>query len=1484
MTTPNDPTMSHDSLDAVIADYILAVEAGAVPNRQELLDQHAEHADALRAFFADLDRMDRVASPLRVAGGPDETGAADANGQTALSTVRYFGDYELLEEIARGGMGIVYKARQVSLNRLVALKMILAGSFASTRDIQRFRSEAEAAANLDHPQIVPIYEIGEHEGQQYYSMKFVEGTSLAKHARGNPRSEVEGLVGVIRAVHHAHQRGVLHRDLKPSNVLVDSQGALLVTDFGLAKRLAPGDSSFTETGQMLGTPKYMAPEQAAGRKDLTVAADVYSLGVILYERLAGQTPFTGDNALTVLRQARESDPPRPSTIRPGLDRDLETVVLKCLEKDSHRRYPSADALAEDLRRWLVGEPILARRVSRPERIALWCRRNPSLAVASSLALAALVAVAVISLVFAVEQTNAKNRVKGLADNLKAALKDSEQRAAALNFERGHALCEKGEMGPGLLWLVESWRSAVAADNTDWQHTARASLSAWQRHPAQVKAVFSQAEAVSHVAFSSDGKAVLTGSEDGTAQLWDARTAKPLGPTLRHDDAITDLTFSPDGKTALIASWDGTVRLLDSATGQPLRTLLHHQSPVYHAAFSPDGNTVLTGSYDAKARLWNVATGRPLGSPLSHRIGVWAVAFSPDGKTVLTGSGDRTARLWDTATGNPLGPPLSHRDDVRAVAFSSDGKTVLTGSQDKTARLWDGATGQPVGPSLVHQGGVHFLAFSPDGKTLLTRSDHGIARLWDAATGRPLGAPLGHRNDVRAVAFSPDGKTVLTGSEDGTARLWDAATGRPVGLPIRHLHPVLDVAFGPDDKTVLTGDSGGTARLWDTTTVQPHVVPLSHERGARVVAFSPDGKAVLTGGGFKETRLWDAATGQPLGPPFSAQGGTIAQALSPDGKAVLLAGTDETALHGRVQLRDGATGQPLGSPLSLPNLADVAAFRSDGKAVLIGTRDGTARVWDAASGRPLGPPLSDGSPVHAVAFSPDGKAALTGGGDKRARIWDVATGRLLGPLLTHQGGISAVAFSPDGKVALTGSDDKTARLWDAATGRPLGPSLIHEGGVSAVAFSHDGKEVLTGSRDKTARLWDAATGRPLGPPMSHESWISAVAFTPDGKAVLTGDADGTAQLWDVSELADNPERISTWVEVITGLKLEKPGSVSVLDNSSWRQRRDMLNRLGGPPPVDSAWAADPILFGPEPTARARAWIERQRWAEAEAAFDEVVLARPFDADVVLERARFLAAHSRPDKADDDFLQAYALGSHDPDLIEMIVRNEALFARAVARHPDSFELWSRHGDDRARRQRWAEAAADYGQLVRLQPEDLTLRHHQILLLGAAGEIDQLQRARFDLLSRFGRTGIAHVANSASWCCSLAPGMNDRLEVLVRLAELAVNGFTADQKHLALNTLGATLYRAGRFDDALRRLEEGMKARNGAEEPFDWPFLAMAHHCLGHHDEARRWLYRLCNHQPNTSPHGFWQELEFRLLRSEAEAVILYDPVFPADPFAH
>jgi hypothetical protein len=424
MPDVNDPKdAAGDPLDAIIAEYVQQVEAGQVPDREVLLAQHPKLAERLRAFFADFDRLDRQAAELRLSADPNRTTDATAPAGDELPRVRYFGDYELLEVIARGGMGVVHKARQVSLNRLVALKMILKGELATPRDVERFRAEAEAAANLDHPHIVPIYEVGEHDGQQYYAMRYIEGTALTRRPRADARQEAGLIATVARAVHFAHQHGILHRDVKPSNILVDPAGTPFVTDFGLAKRV-DADRSLTEPGALVGTPRYMAPEQAAGRKDLTVAADVYSLGVVLYERLTGQTPFDRATAPEILRQVLETEPPRPSSITPGLNRDLETICLKCLEKNPSKRYSSAEALADDLERWLRGEPILARPVGQAERAWRWCRRNPAVAALSASLVLALLAGTVFSVWFGLRA--------------EAARKDANDRAEAESRERQRA--------------------------------------------------------------------------------------------------------------------------------------------------------------------------------------------------------------------------------------------------------------------------------------------------------------------------------------------------------------------------------------------------------------------------------------------------------------------------------------------------------------------------------------------------------------------------------------------------------------------------------------------------------------------------------------------------------------------------------------------------------------------------------------------------------------------------------------------------------------------------------------------------------------------------------------------------------------------------------------------------------------------------------------------------------------------------------------
>jgi serine/threonine-protein kinase len=367
-------------LDEVIAEYLEAVDAGGRPDPAEWLARFPDLAEPLACFFADQGRVHGLLAPLGTAGergGESPTPAPHPSRGTLAQTLPSFGDYELLEEVARGGMGVVYKARQKSLNRVVALKRILAGRLATAEEVRRFRYEAELAANLDHPGIVPIYEVGEHEEHHYFTMKFIEGGSLAQHAprfRGDPPAAARLVAAVARAVHHAHQHGLLHRDLKPANVLLDTEGRPHLTDFGLARRLS-GCLDLTRTGTLVGTPSYMAPEQAAGQA-VTTVADVYSLGAILYELLVGTPPFRGHDPLETLRQVREQEPVGPRSVNSKVARDLETVCLKCLEKAPARRYSGAADLAEDLDRFLRGEPVRGRRVRLAGQLWRWCRRRP----------------------------------------------------------------------------------------------------------------------------------------------------------------------------------------------------------------------------------------------------------------------------------------------------------------------------------------------------------------------------------------------------------------------------------------------------------------------------------------------------------------------------------------------------------------------------------------------------------------------------------------------------------------------------------------------------------------------------------------------------------------------------------------------------------------------------------------------------------------------------------------------------------------------------------------------------------------------------------------------------------------------------------------------------------------------------------------------------------------------------------------------------
>jgi WD40 repeat protein len=1234
-----------NSFDDVIAACLQAVDAGQTPDREQLIARHPEMAEQLRAFFADQDRMDQLVQPLRPTDDPDATLPPRAEaptlppgGPTAgapLGTVRYFGDYELLDEIARGGMGVVYRARQVSLNRVVALKMILSGQLASPADVQRFRAEAEAAANLDHPNIVPIYEVGDHDGQQYFSMKLIEGTSLAQRPATATGESIRLLAQVARAVHHAHQRGILHRDLKPGNVLLDRDGTPYVTDFGLAKRVE-GDSGLTQSGAIVGTPSYMAPEQARADKQLSTAVDVYSLGAILYECLTGRPPFRATTPLDTILQLLEREPDRPRSLNPAVDRDLETIALKCLEKEPAKRYGSAEALADELGRWQRGEPILARPAGRAERAWRWCRRNPAIAGLTAAVAAALVLGIIFSTVFGIQASaseraardeatradrEAKNaqeaaaREKERADREQKARRDSQRLLGLMNVDQGLREAEAGRLSLALLRMAQPL--VVDADNPDSVETARVRLANYRLHFRPRLPVLAQlwllSDVVQSAAFSPDGRRVFTVSGQ-VAQVWDADSGQQFIPPLKHGNPVYSAAFSPDGRRIVTVSAVKTAWVWDADSGQLITTLSSPNMGSVSAAFSPDGRRVLTRG-DYEAQVWDADSGQLIAT-LPHRYFVRSAAFSPDGRRVVTASGGiqvvGEAQVWDAATGQPMSPPLAHRNWVWKAAFGPDGRSIVTFSADGTARVWNAATGQPLTPPLPLGPGVASATFSPDGHSIVTFSAD-TARVWNAATGQPLTPPLPLGPGVASAAFSPDGRcVVITGGRE--ARVWDATTGQALSPPLAHGDHVNSAAFSPDGRRIVTASWDHTARVWDAGASQPVTPPLARGGAARLAVFSPDGRRLAIATRSNTARVYDVATGRPVSPPlvhinlvrsidfspdgrriltrsweqwvrvwdtelgklvatFKHEGAFINSArFSPDGRRVVTASMDKSARVWDVESGQIVAMLPHGHELQS------AVFSPDGRRVLtVSVQE--VRVWDVESGQPVLPPLVHDGVLWSAAFSPDGRRVVTASGDGTSRVWDAATGQPLIPPLKHDGVVRAAAFSPDGRRVVTASYDQTARVWDAATGQPLTRPLKHQYLVMCAAFSPDGRRVVTASSDKTARVWDTDSGQPISPPLVHPDELDSATFSPDGRYVVTAGAVNAVRVWEVPAEPRAPDDLIRLVQHLSNHRIDNTGAAVPLSGEELKRLWDDLR------------AKYPSDFSVTPAA-ARAWRERE----------------------------------------------------------------------------------------------------------------------------------------------------------------------------------------------------------------------------------------------------------------------------------------------------
>ncbi len=1002
------------------------------------------------------------------------------------------GDYELIEELGRGGMGVVYKAHQRSLGRTVAVKMLLAGRFANEEFVTRFRGEASAAAMLRHPNIVAIHEVGCEEGQHFFSMDYVAGRTLADIARDGPlppRRAAEYVRTLAIAIQHAHQHGIMHRDLKPSNVLIDADDQPHITDFGLAKEIT-ADIGLTVTGQVLGSPGYMAPEQADPSRGKTGSqSDVYGLGATLYHLLTGRPPFMGRDYSETLHQLLMADPVSIRLLNPAVPVDLETICLKCLEKEPPRRYASAQALAEDLRRFLAGEPILARAIGAAGRLRRWCRRKPLVA-----ALVAAVATSVV-VGFAGIAWQSRQHARAAAD-ARTQRDIAQGRLYAAQMRAAHAACLAGRTG-GALELLRAQIPAHGATDFrgfEWRYLDRLCQSDRSEILGQSAAGYQS------VAFSSDARTVAYGTADGFVEIYDRHSRARVKRWNAHPGAIDGLAFYPrnDGWLVTTSGDDGAFKLWDVAKEHVVFTTGGPKGMFVDFALSPSGTLWLTRAADAQStNLWEFRPASGAGGPaLIHRRSLpykGPAAFSPDERMLAVANGGEshapTVALVDVLTGRTVEFAPAHDDLVSALAFSADGRRLASGGGDERVVLWDTERRAAIRTFDTDLVNVTSVAFEPGGDRLFASGWEQSIRSWSIA-----GAPAeqkwpGHGAGVNGLAVAAEGGAMASAGRDGTARLWrlpqDVVTTlepAPVLLDIktigaRESEPlvIVRVAVSPNQQRI-AAISLTSVTLLDLTTGGV----LARSTAARsfgsdtavggVAAFSPNGRTIAVGSGTGAVAFLDADTLSPVGTPIDVHAAYV--------------WSIGFALEGRLL----ATGGALGTMVKLT---------------------------DVASRSPWGEPIRgvEGSfPPQPMAISPDGRRLATGSPEHVVRVWDIASGRLVASSPERVRFPHALEFSPDGDTVAYSDERGSVMLWDTSGRLPLRKLVARDAPANTLAFAPDGRTLASGHMDHTIRLWHPDIDQEVAVLEGHAGWVWSLAFAEHGNALVSSSRDGTVRIW------------------------------------------------------------------------------------------------------------------------------------------------------------------------------------------------------------------------------------------------------------------------------------------------------------------------------------------------------------------------------------
>ena len=1032
-----------------------------------LLDLHEEEGGLLDEPVGELDDFPEGDEEHEL---PSSHDMGNKDGTEIL----YFGEYRLEGEIARGAMGVVYRAFQNSLKRIVAVKMIRSTMLASEDDVARFRTEAEAAGSLDHPNIVPIYEVGEYQGQHYFSMKLIEGGTLRDHLadlQKDPKATAELMVKVARAIQTAHQRGVLHRDLKPGNILIDADGEPHVTDFGLAKQM-DSVSSATLSGQLMGTPSYMAPEQAENGKDVTTAADVYGLGAIFYELLTGVPPHRGESIMETLKLIADTEPVPPIKHNPKVDRDLQTIAMKCLERDPAKRFSSARQLAEDLERWLRGEPIESRPVGTAEWIFKWMKRKPAQAAAAMLAVLLLLTLGIGGPVVALRQSRLTDdavKARGIADERAETL-----RRQMYAFEM---IAASGEaMKPDGIPKISRWNHSG--------HSKEADLRGWEWYYARsvtesAIASYSGGHADPLVVWGDEPNSLLVYDHQQYLTEWEFNTGRitrrwglPGGFDSFGTSVHTDRVMLRSGRKLIWKSLRsseedltfegpaGDLKWSLSSDGQFFAALQHREPYLKnHSAL----------------RIWPVA-GDMSDAPLveiqggDRSLQVWsgdgtrlAIANSPFGEITVFDRSNPGQPLVTTAVMGRIIPP-------QLMQWSPDDKKIALVAKDGEIRVVDLVTLMaPEGwRKVIHSGVVHALAWSPDGSRIVTGGDDRIARVWDAETGEEVLSIRGHTASIRTLAWSPDGQWIATGQVGGVIRVWNAREdSRPTRIQIDPPLSVNTVEWNPNPNSEQVAIAANQSWIYsshvlDVASRQLSNVPKGHVKS---VSWHPNGKRIAAA---------------------HLDGGGDLLAVSEFGSDEVLWGVGP----GSWQLAWTPDGEYL------------AAMNSQGSLSLHRGEDGTlVRKIEAPSGG-----QRTTRPTYQFRFSPDGETLAWGQKTGRIALIDPATGETRREMEGHTARVSAVDWTSDGRRMASASEDHTVRIWKMPEGASSAELIGHSSAVIDVRWSPDESRLATASLDGTVRLWNPETGQEVAR-FPFSSAMRSVDWSPDGTRLIAGGEDG-----------------------------------------------------------------------------------------------------------------------------------------------------------------------------------------------------------------------------------------------------------------------------------------------------------------------------------------------------------------------------------------